>query len=110
MTTSVAGRGYTGASDPACARLDDLQFTLGEGPCRYAVQSGRSVFVGDLTGQAGQTGQVGQRWQMFTPAVLAAGFQAIFAFPLQIGAIRLGALGSSAGGRGCWRKRRCERR
>jgi fatty acid desaturase len=48
---------------------------------------GRPVLVGDLTAAAGR------RWPMFTPAVLQAGFQAVFAFPLQIGAIRLGTLG-----------------
>ncbi|WP_307875237.1 GAF and ANTAR domain-containing protein [Frankia nepalensis] len=87
VTSAAAVRGYSGASNPICARLDDLQFTLGEGPCWHAVRYGRPVLVGDLTGQSGD------RWPMFTPAVLAAGFRAIFAFPLQIGAIRLGTLG-----------------
>ena len=87
VTTAAAVRGYSGASDSVCARLDDLQFTLGEGPSWHAVRSGRPVLVGDLTGLSGE------RWPMFTPAVLAAGFRAIFAFPLQIGAIRLGTLG-----------------
>jgi hypothetical protein len=32
------------------------------------------------------------RWPMFTPAALDAGVQAVFAFPLQIGAARFGAL------------------
>jgi hypothetical protein len=86
VTTDAANRGYFGASDPTSARLEDLQFTLGEGPCRDAAQHGHPVLVGDLTGPAGR------RWPMFTPAVLAAGFRAIFAFPLQIGAIRLGTL------------------
>ncbi|MBL7502565.1 GAF and ANTAR domain-containing protein [Frankia sp. CNm7] len=86
LTTDAGGRGYTGASDPVSAHLDDLQFTLGEGPCWDAARHGHPVLVGDLTGQAAR------RWPMFTPAVLAAGYQAIFAFPLQIGAIRLGIL------------------
>jgi hypothetical protein len=86
VTTDPADRGYSGASDPTAAHLDDLQFTLGEGPCWDATRYGHPVLVGDLTGPAGR------RWPMFTPAVLAAGFRAIFAFPLQIGAIRLGTL------------------
>lgn len=86
VTTDAAGRGYSGASDPTAAHLDDLQFTLGEGPCWDATRHGHPVLVADLTGAAGG------RWPMFTPAVLAAGFRAIFAFPLQIGAIRLGTL------------------
>lgn len=87
VTTAAAVRGLSGASDPICADLDDLQFTLGEGPCWQAVRSGRPVLVGDLTGPWGE------RWPMFAPAVLAANFRAIFAFPLQIGAIRLGVVG-----------------
>ncbi|KLL09919.1 GAF domain protein [Protofrankia coriariae] len=86
VTADTAGQGYSGASDPASAHLNDLQFALGEGPCWDATRHGHPVLVGDLTGPAGR------RWPMFTPAVLAAGFQGIFAFPLQIGAIRLGAL------------------
>lgn len=86
VTTDAAVRGWYGASGPAAAHLDDFQFTLGEGPGWDAVRCGHPVLVGDVTGPAGR------RWPMFTPAVLAAGFQAIFAFPLQIGAIRLGVL------------------
>jgi hypothetical protein len=33
------------------------------------------------------------RWPMFTPAAISAGVGAIFAFPLQAGAIRIGVLG-----------------
>jgi ANTAR domain len=86
VTTATAGRGFSGASDPTTARLDDLQFTLGEGPGWDSAQDGHPVLVGDLTGVAGS------RWPVFTAAVLAAGFQAIFTFPLRIGAIRLGTL------------------
>jgi ANTAR domain/GAF domain len=87
MTTGgTAGRDLVGASDAVTARLDDLQSTLGEGPCQDAARDGRAVLVGDLTGPAGL------RWPMFTDAALAAGFRAVFAFPLQIGVIRLGTL------------------
>ncbi|MBL7488750.1 GAF and ANTAR domain-containing protein [Frankia sp. AgB1.9] len=87
VTSDAAIRVYGGASDPITARLDDLQFTLGEGPGWDAVRHRRPVLVADLAGPSGR------RWPMFAPAVLAAGFRAVFAFPLQIGAIRLGALG-----------------
>ncbi|ADP82518.1 ANTAR domain-containing protein [Pseudofrankia inefficax] len=87
VTSDAAVRVYVGASDPITARLDDLQFTLGEGPGWDAVHDRRPVLVADLAGPSGC------RWPMFAPAVLAAGFRAVFAFPLQIGAIRLGALG-----------------
>ncbi|WP_052710613.1 GAF domain-containing protein [Pseudofrankia sp. DC12] len=85
VTSDGAAR-VAGASDPAAACLDDLQFTLGEGPGWDAVRHRRPVLVADLAGQPER------RWPMFAPAVLAAGFRAVFAFPLQIGAVRLGAL------------------
>jgi hypothetical protein len=87
VMTSLDGLGSVAASDVATTRLGDIQFTLGEGPCWDAARDGRPVLVGDLTAAAGS------RWPMFTAEVLLAGFQAVFAFPLQIGAIRLGTLG-----------------
>ena len=35
---------------------------------------------------------VAVRWPMFVPAAISAGANAIFAFPLQVGAIRVGVL------------------
>ena len=37
--------------------------------------------------------EIGRRWPVFAPAARQAGAAAIFAFPLQIGAIRSGVLG-----------------
>jgi hypothetical protein len=87
MITDSDGLGSVAASDAATARLGDIQFTLGEGPCWDAARDGCPVLVGDMATASGH------RWPMFTSAVLAAGFRAVFAFPLQIGAIRLGTLG-----------------
>lgn len=85
----MAGDGVHGmaaASDPQTARIEELQFTLGEGASIDAFASGRPVLVSDLSdGQA-------RRWPMYTPAVMDAGVRAVFAFPLQIGAARLGVL------------------
>lgn len=67
-------------------RLEDLQTTTGEGPCRDAHESGRPVSERDL-------GRLGPgRWPGFAPPARAAGVAAIFSFPLRIGAARLGAL------------------
>ncbi|OHV32404.1 MULTISPECIES: GAF and ANTAR domain-containing protein [Pseudofrankia] len=87
VTAGATGRGAHGASDAAAGRLDDLQLALGEGPCQDAALDGHPVLVGDLAGPAGQ------QWERFTPAMLAAGYRAFFAFPLRIGAIGLGTLG-----------------
>ena len=74
------------SSDATAARIEDLQSALGEGPCSDACESGRSVREPDLAAPRGA------RWIAFTPAALAAGVAAVFAFPLRIGAVRLGAL------------------
>jgi GAF domain-containing protein len=73
-------------TDGISARLDDLQFTLGQGPTVDVAASGELVLESDLA-------QVPwRRWPVFTPAALELGVQAVFAVPLQIGAIRLGVL------------------
>jgi len=78
--------GMAAASDPDTARIEELQFTFGEGPCIDAVAAGRPVLVPDLTDGAMS------RWPGYTFAVLDAGIRAVFAFPLQVGAARLGVL------------------
>ena len=67
--------------------LEELQFTLGEGPCIDAFSSRRPVLDGDLD-HAGAG-----RWPIYAPAALAQGACAVFAFPLQVGAARVGVLG-----------------
>jgi hypothetical protein len=74
-------------SDETSTRIEDLQFTLGEGPCVDAFNAGRPVIVPDLAGR-----ECLLRWPAFTVAAVAAGARALFAFPLQMGAIRIGVL------------------
>ena len=79
-------RGVAAASDPAGATLEELQFALGEGPCIDAFTSRRVVLEPDL-GRAGSG-----RWLAYAPAAHAQGVRAVFAFPLQVGAARLGVM------------------
>jgi hypothetical protein len=65
--------------------VEDLQFTLGEGPGVDAHAEGRAVLVGDLGGRV-------TRWAHFAPAAWALGVRAAYAFPLQTGAINAGVL------------------
>ena len=74
------------ASSPATARVVDLQFTLGEGPCLAAVASRSPVLVPDLDAVAATT------WPGYGPAAHDHGVRAVFAFPLQVGSARIGAL------------------
>ncbi|MFC4999445.1 GAF and ANTAR domain-containing protein [Dactylosporangium cerinum] len=80
------GRGVAAASDPASERIEELQFVLGEGPCIDAFASRRPVLVPDLTDGGAH------RWPAYTSAAHDGGVRAVFAFPLQVGAARLGVL------------------
>lgn len=79
-------RGTVGASDAAIAVVEELQFTLGEGPCIDTFTSGAPVLEPHLR----DPDEV--RWHQFSGPALAAGVEAIFGFPLVVGGVRLGAL------------------
>jgi len=73
-------------SDGVSARLEALQFSLGEGPCFEAFGTRGPVLVPDLS-------EVGtESWPVFASEVATIPVGAIFAFPLQSGAIRLGVI------------------
>ncbi len=74
------------SSDERMGRLEDLQFSLGEGPCRDAFDIGRPVTEPDL-GQR-DTG----RWPNYTQPALILGARGVFAFPLNVGNARIGVL------------------
>ena len=66
--------------------IEDLQYTLGEGPCVDAHRSGQVVHEPDLDAPDRS------RWQGFAPPAIQAGVRAVFGFPLRVGVVRLGAL------------------
>ncbi|MWA07891.1 ANTAR domain-containing protein [Streptomyces sp. BA2] len=95
------GRGLTELvcfSDEKSARLDDLQFTLGEGPGVDSAENGALYLVGDLQQDPGM------RWPVFASEASAQGVRAVFAFPLRLGTIRLGTLVGHRGTAGPIRK------
>ncbi len=73
------------ASDDTAALLDELQFDLGEGPGWDAMQSRQPVFDGDVDG-------TDPRWPLFTDAVPRNLVRGIFAFPLVVGELEIGAV------------------
>lgn len=73
-------------SSEAFVPVEELQFVLGEGPCVDAYASRRPVLVPDLSAAAATT------WPGYAPAAHSHGIRAVFAFPLQVGAARLGAM------------------
>jgi hypothetical protein len=88
VLTSTGGEAVY-ASDAVAAEVERLQFTLGEGPCIDATSSGTPVLVDELDhGLAGVT----DRWPVFVQEAARAGVRAIFAFPIQVGAVSLGAM------------------
>ena len=79
-------RGSLGTTGEVSQLIEDVQYTLGEGPCIDAHQQDRVVGEPDLADP------VTRRWVAFAPPVLQAGVRAVFGFPLRVGGVRLGAL------------------
>ncbi|MEA5360989.1 GAF and ANTAR domain-containing protein [Amycolatopsis sp., V23-08] len=77
-------RGLVHAGDATGRALEELQLTVGEGPCHDAYAGGR-VLIADLAAACG-------RWPAFGPGAAGLGVAAVFSFPLQAGAARLGSL------------------
>jgi GAF domain-containing protein len=73
-------------TDAVSHLIEDLQYTLGEGPCVDAYRKDQVVTEPDLAEPETR------RWLAFTPPALEAGVRAIFGFPLRVGTVRLGAL------------------
>jgi hypothetical protein len=84
--TAEGPAGIIAATDGPAMELEELQFTLGEGPCVDASATGRPVLQPDLARTAPL------RWPAFAGGALDAGIRAVFAFPLRVGAIRVGVL------------------
>ncbi|MDO0914858.1 GAF and ANTAR domain-containing protein [Streptomyces sp. DT2A-34] len=83
----------TAPSHPLCStddiseQLEELQLTLGEGPCVDAFVRGSAVLTPDLL-----TTELQDHWAVFADAALEAGARAVFSLPLQEGAISPGVL------------------
>jgi hypothetical protein len=86
MVYQGASTGTFGSSSEASRRLDEYQFTFGEGPCLDAVASRESVLVPDL----GSPGE--RRWPLLRGALLDDGFRGVFALPVMIASVCVGAL------------------
>ena len=73
-------------SDSSIAALEDLQYTIGEGPCRDAFKSGLSVHAPRMDEVAWA------RWPAFVDLAQASGIGAAFAYPLLAPGVRVGVL------------------
>ncbi|WP_428341328.1 GAF and ANTAR domain-containing protein [Mycobacterium sp.] len=81
-----ASTGTLGASGPSARAIDELQFTLGEGPCLDSVAERAPVLVVDLAVPEHQ------RWPAYSPAVRGHGIRGVFALPVLVAGQYLGAL------------------
>jgi GAF domain-containing protein len=79
-------RGSVGTTNEVSVLIEQLQYTLGEGPCVDAYRQDRPVLEPDLAEPATI------RWLAFTAPAVNAGVRAVFGFPLQVGDARLGTL------------------
>jgi hypothetical protein len=73
------------ATDEWVGRLEDLQYTLGEGPCQDAHRTGRSVHEPRLV-------EAERRWPAFAGPAIDEGALAVFALPLRAGSVGVGVL------------------
>lgn len=78
-------RGTVACSDPAASVMDELQFTVGEGPTIDADRAMHPILEADLDTTLGM-------WPAFAPLALEEDCHATFAFPLRVGAARVGVL------------------
>jgi hypothetical protein len=82
----VLGNEIVSATSREAQRLDELQLDLGEGPCWDALRLGKPVLEPDLASDGAR------RWPSFAPAAGSVAAASIFAFPVAVGSLRLGAV------------------
>jgi len=75
-----------GVSDAATEVIEQLEYTLGEGPCVAAYKKRAPVFDPDLRDVKTE------RWPEFRRGAMAAGMRAAFGFPLLVDRVCIGAL------------------
>ena len=89
VLSGPVGQSTVCSSNETAARLDELQFDLGEGPCWLAMSS-REPVLAPVLAEATST------WPMFTEAVLGDSHgqfvAGMFAFPLVVGTLEIGAV------------------
>ncbi len=87
MVGATAAREPVLAVGEPCEELEELQSTLGQGPGADAAAGDGVVLVPDLA-----AGPAVRRWPVFAPAAVERGVRGMFAFPVAVGAVRVGVL------------------
>ncbi len=81
-----ANSGTLGSSGASARRYDELQFTLGEGPCLESVAQRTPILIADLANPDDV------RWPIYGPAMLAHDIHGVFAMPVIVAGEHVGAL------------------
>jgi hypothetical protein len=81
-----ASSGTLGSSGEPARTYDELQFTLGEGPCLDSVAHHAPVLVPDLADPDDA------RWPIYGPALLSHQIRGVFAMPVLVAGEHVGAL------------------
>ena len=79
-------QGSVCTTDAVSTLIEELQYTLGEGPCIDAHRQHTPVAEPDLADPATM------RWTAFARSAVDAGARAVFGFPVSIGDVHVGAL------------------
>jgi len=82
-----ATSGPLGSSSTRARVYDELQFTLGEGPCLDSVAFQAPVLISDLAAHRDDN-----RWPLYGPAMLDLKIRGIFAMPVALAGEYVGAL------------------
>jgi GAF domain-containing protein/ANTAR domain-containing protein len=81
-----ANVGTFGVSGPRARVYDEVQFTMGEGPCLDSVAHRAPVMVADLADPAEL------RWPAYGPAMIAEQIRSVYAMPVVVAGEYVGAL------------------
>lgn len=81
-----ANTGTLGSSGVQATEYDELQFTLGEGPCLESVALRAPILVADLSDPADR------RWPLYGPAMLDMQIRGVHAIPVVVAGEYVGAL------------------
>lgn len=86
MMSGDIQRGSLCTTNTVSALIEELQFSLSEGPCLDAFHEAQPILEPDLANP------LEVRWMGFSGAAVEAGVRAIFGFPISVGSVKLGAL------------------
>ena len=82
----LLGSQTVSATDTLAARIDEVQFDLGEGPCWDAIGSGAPILEPDFRNRERIM------WPAFTAAIARDQVASLFAFPMLVGPLKVGAV------------------